>query len=88
MKLTLVEAAEGLAIFAITASEEDSVQEMLLNVLPLPVNELFRVVEQLVGMVKLLEVELALMLDVGLTYTVVAEEVAEELPLLTVTVTV
>jgi hypothetical protein len=87
MKLTPVEEAEGLAIFATTASEEDSVQAMLLSVFPFAVNELFRVVEQLVGIVRLPELELVLTLEAGLTYTVVAEEVAEELPLLTVTVT-
>jgi hypothetical protein len=87
LKLTLVEAELGEAITALTGSDDDSVHVYPLNVLPFAVNELFNVVAQVVGKVSELELAPALTVEAGFTYTVVADEVADELPLLILTVT-
>ena len=86
LKLTFVDDTLGFAITAATASDEDSVHVYPDRVLPFPVNAPVKVVEH-AGSVNDELLALAETVGAGFTYTGVALETADELPLLTVTVT-
>jgi hypothetical protein len=86
VKLTFVDDELAEAIVAGTASDDDSVHEYLPIVLPFAVNELFKV-EVFVGSVIEEALQPALTVEALLTYTIVVDDVAVVVPLVTVKVT-